>query len=86
MIGKSVGLPKCRIGAPKVQFRGLCMAHNTELGIPTGPPGAGWAMYFMELLHFYLDETRTEWNFIKKQQGFRSATNEIPAVFAHLLF
>lgn len=28
MIGKSVGLPKCRIGAPKVQFRGLCMAHN----------------------------------------------------------
>jgi len=28
-----------------------------ELGLPTGPHGAGWAMYFLELLHFYLDET-----------------------------
>ena len=57
MSGKPVGLRLCRIGAPKVQLRGLCMAHNTELGLPTGPPGAGWAMYFLELLHFYLDET-----------------------------
>ena len=57
MSGKPVGLRLCRIGAPKVQLRGLCMVHNTELGLPTGPPGAGWAMYFLELLRFYLDET-----------------------------
>lgn len=40
MIGKLVGLPKCRIRAPP--WDSTC----AYLGLPTGPHGAGWAMYF----------------------------------------
>ena len=109
------GSQNAELGLQKCSFEASAWrTTNTELGLPTGPPGAGWAMYYLELLHFYLDETNamrstsvpeylfllsrrksystgregpcwTEWNFIKKTAGI-SFCNEIPAVFAHLLF
>ena len=52
------GSPNAELGLQKCSFEASAWrTTNTELGLPTGPLGAGWAMYFLELLHFYLDET-----------------------------
>lgn len=82
MIGKPVGLQKCSFGASAWRTT------NTELGLPTGPHGAGWAMHFLGLPFciFILTKPGLNGTSLKKQQGFRSTMNEIPAVFAHLLF
>jgi len=92
MSGKPVELSKCRIGPP---YRASwCWLGYVLFGASTfylDETNAMRSTSVPEYL-FLLSGRKSEglywtgWNFIKKQQGFRSAMNEIPAVFAHLLF